>query len=365
MAADYSLWVHDAITGNPLQRVQPAEDAPFSASIAGDGQSSITVATNDAEYPFSPGAIPNLFTPNARLLVRWWGENGGADPGDAVVCAHKIDSWDYDRDAGKVSVQAIDLLAESKWRLVGGVDSSKYLTLTVTNRTPSGAVAQVLARMMQWGTPWFYPIDLPADAPGSFSGSWIYWKGFTIAEILDEIRKRTGVEIYLRPYATSTGGVRFQTRVGAPITIGGASFNLDADESPIAGIKYRVDGTQQLTGLQGLGNGTGEDQQTRAAYGTINIPIRDTKKSFDDLEGDALQQAVNTHYAANVNPVVQWDVSAFTIDDDTPPELVAPGRVLQLEIHDDVVIPDGVHTLRVISVSGGNGRQLKPEVQSA
>ncbi len=364
MAADWSLWVHDALTGNPIQRINPADDAPFTASIAGDGQSSVTVATNDAENPFDPGEIPWLFTPNGRLLVRWWGENGGASPEDTVMCAHKIDTWDYDRDAGKVSIQAVDLLGESKWRMIAGVDSWKYQTLNVVNRTASGAVAQILTRMMQWGPGWGYPIDLPADAPGSVSGSWVFWKGFSIAEILDEIRKRTGVEIYLRPYATSTGGVRFQTRVGAPVTIGGASFNLDADDSPLSAIRYRVDGKQQITGLYGLGNGTGEDQETRAALGIGKIPIRDTKKSFDDLEGDALQQAVTTHYLANVDPIVQWDAGAFTISDDLPPEVVAPGRVLQLEIHDDVVIPDGVHTLRVISVSGGNGRQLKPEVQS-
>ena len=365
MAADWSLWVHDFQSGDPIKRVQIVDDAPWSTSIGGDGQSTITVATNDAEYPWEPGQVDDRFQPNRRMLVRWWGENGGAHPDDTVMCAHKIEEYDYDRDGGKVTVTAVDVLNESKWRLIDGVGASKYSTLTITNRSASGAVAQTLYRMMQWNAQWTLPIDLPADGPGTFSETYVFWKGFLISEILDQIKKRMGVEVYLRPYATSTGGVRFQTRVGGPITIGGANFNLDAAESPIAGIHYRVNGAQQLTGLLGIGDGTGEVQATAYAGGIYNIPIRDTKKSFDDLSGDALQSAVTTHYLNNVHPVAQWDVASFTVDDDTPPELAAPGHVFNLEVYDDPVIPDGVHTVRVMSVSGGNGRELKPEVQGA
>lgn len=368
MEPEWSLWIHDS-AGNPLQRVDWAEgsDGSFKASIAGDEQSSIVISVNDGEAPWGPGQIADLFAPNKRLLVRWWGVYGGAHDGDTVMTAHKIQDYQYDRDAGTVSVNAVDfIMGETPWRLVGGVDASKLLNLTITGRSASGAVAQTLARAQQWGIEWVWPVDLPADSPGDFSATYPFWKGYSIEEILGEISSRMGVEIYFRPYATQTGGVRFQTRVAAPVTIGGANFNLDADETPISGVKYRVDGSQQVTGILGIGNGTGEDQEMRwAGGGPFPIPIRDTKKSFQDMSGDALQQATNRSLNENRAPIVQWDIETFVISADYPPDIVAPGRVLNIEVHGDPVIPDGIHTLRVVSVSGGNGRLMKPEVQYA
>ncbi|MCC4250793.1 hypothetical protein, partial [Microbacterium testaceum] len=65
------------------------------------------------------------------------------------------------------------------------------------------------------------------------------------------------------------------------------------------------------------------------------------------------------------NPVRQWSIGSVTVGEDFPPTLVLPGAELRLEVYGDPVIPDDVHHLRVLSVSGGNGRQLKPEVENA
>ncbi|WP_144834111.1 hypothetical protein [Microbacterium sp. BH-3-3-3] len=368
MDPDWSIWVHDLKTGAPIAPLTVklgAQGDSWSTGTSGNGTSTTTIVM-DEEDPWTPAYTASLLKPNDRMIVRWWGVNGGADPGDAPMYAHKIEDWAYSLDGDTITVTSVDLLGETKWRMIGGADSDKHLTLTVTNRTPSGAVAQVMARMMQWSPDWQYPLDLPADAPGTFKGGpWVFWEGRSMGEILDEIRKRAGVEIYLRPYATASGGIRFQVRVGSPVTIGGANFNLLADESPLSGITYRVDGAQQVTGLLGLGNGTGEDQETAHQDGTVKIAIRDTKKSFDDLTGDALQEAVDTYYYANVDPIIQWDIGAFTIGGGYEPEHSAPGRVFNVELYGNPVIPDGVHTLRVINVSGDNGPQLKPEVQGA
>ncbi len=328
----------------------------------------MTIAVSDAESPWSPGDVANVFMPNRRLLVRWWGSYGGAHPLDTPMVAHKIDDYDYDRDSGTVSVHAVELLNEMSWRMVDGALADKRSTLTISGRDASGAVSQTLANALLRSPEWGYPIDLPADSPGGFSGTYPFWKGFSIAEILQEIRDQMGVEIYLRPYAAALpdgrAAVRFQTRVAAPVTIGGANFNIDADETPISQVHYRVDGSMQVTGVLGIGNGTGEDQETRFAGGPpFIIPIRDTKKSFQDMTGAALQRATDQHFVSNYRPLVQWDIGAFTVSVDYPPETVAPGRVLNVEVYGDPVIPDGVHRLRVVAVSGGNGRQLKPEVQ--
>ncbi|KTS09913.1 hypothetical protein [Microbacterium testaceum] len=359
---DWAVTVHDTKSGDYLARISPT-DSSWSTSLAGSGESTETIVLNDAETPWTPETVASLFQPHNRMLVRWWGTHGGGHPEDLPILGHKIESDDYNRDKGTLTISAIDLIKETNWRLVDGVGADKHSTLTITNKSPSGAVRAVLARMMQWGPDWEYPIDLPPDGEGDVSGSWPFWKGYTIAEILKEIQDRTGVEIYLRIYAREDGGIRFQTLVGNPITTGSAHFNIDAAETPLSGVTYTLTGRQQITGLQGIGNGTGEDQETRASKDTITIPIRDTKKSFDDLAGEPLQQATDTHYRENVDPTAQWNVGAFTISGDDSPAVVMPGSVLELEVHGDPRISDGVHVVRSLRVSGGNGRQVKPEVQ--
>lgn len=363
MEPNWSIWVHDMRTGNPIQRVAITGDGPWSTGIGGAGDSNVTIVVNDADYPVAPGQVIDLFTPNARMLVRWWGTHGGANANDVVMCAHKIESLDYDQDAGTVTVTAVDATDFATWRLIDGVGANKYSTLTIAGRSASGAYRAALQRMIQWNADWTLPIDLPDDTAGPFSGSWVFWKGVLISDVLKEIKDRTGADLYLDPHATSTGGVRFLGRVGAPITVGGARIHIGAAETPVAGIHYRTDGKSQVTGVLGIGQGTGEDQKTRWAGGIINIPIRDTRVTFPDLVDDALQQATNTYYAEHLPPVVQWDVGSYTISDGWPPELVKPGRSLTLVVRGDPVIPDGDYTVRVVSVSGGNGRQLKPEVQ--
>jgi hypothetical protein len=363
---EWSVWVHDAKTGEPRERLDLdlTGDSPWSASIEGAGVSEVTIATSGGLW--TPALIEESFSPNNRLLVRWWGVNGGAHPDDVVVSAHKIDDYDYDRDAGTVKVSAVDLIEVAGWRLIGPVGSDPHLTLTITGRSAEGAVAEALDRMMQYGHPdWILPIDLPVNTPGEFSGEWVFWKKPLISDVLAEIRTRMGVEVYLRPYPTASGGVRFQTLVAGAIGTGGTLLHLDAEDSPLAGVHYRVNGSSQVTGLQALGQGTGEDQKTTYSGGVINCIIRDTSKDFGDLVGDALQDASNTHYARNINPVRQWSIGSVTVGEDFPPALVLPGAELRLEVYGDPVIPDDVHHLRVLSVSGGNGRQLKPEVENA
>lgn len=363
---DWEVWVHDSWTGEPVKQVFPEESgAQWSTSLTGSGTSSESFVVNDADSEWTPYEIASTFKPHARAIARWWGSP--TDPGAFCMYAQKIEDYAYDKDTGVVVVSAVDWRAELVWRLIGPVSGAP--DLVVSGRTPQGAIAAILQRMMSFGPGWYYPIDLPADAPGWFSESWPFHKKFRCSDLIEQVEERAGVEAFFRPYRTSNDGFRFETRVAPAVTFGTSTFNLDADDIPISGIKYKVTGDRQLTGVLGIGTGSGEDQPTKwkgLDEGTFTgIPIRDTKQSFPDLEGDALQQAANVYHAANLEALAQWTVGTFTISDDWPPMHAAPGRVWQLQSYGDPVIPDGEHMLRVVSVSGGNGRELKVEVQSA
>lgn len=358
MEDDWRVTVHDAKSGAFVAEVQP-QSSTWSTSLTGAGQSSETIVVNDAEQPWAQGEIAALFRPHDRLLCRSWG--------GVPIYAHKIEDYDYSKDAGTVTVAAVDLRAETDWRLVNGVSSVPTFALSVSNRSATGAIRAALNRMMYEGAypDWVYPIDLPADGAGDITDKWEFWRKYRISDIIKQIEDRAGVETYFRPYATGDDGIRFQTRVAPAVTIGASTFNLDADESPLSGVHYKVDGKRQLTGLLGVGNGSGQDQETAWAGGVVNIPIRDSKQSFPDLTGAALQQATSAYYHANTSPLVQWSIGEFTVSGDWTPVHASPGRVWTVESYGDPVIPDGAHVLRVISVSGGSGRELKVEVQSA
>ena len=350
----WEVWVRDMKTGAPIDRVFPVA-FPWSSSINGDGSGTATFKVDDAEHPLTRDEIWDLFQPNAHGISLQWG--------NYVAYAGKISTWEYDREKKTVDVRTVDLWTEWEWRLTYGVNGYTSGTLTVANRTHSGAVAAILARAMQWSPDWAYPIDLPADAPGTFSATWEYWKKMKISDLLDQIRDE-GYEIYLRPYIASNGYLRYQTRVAPKITVGSSTFHLLAAASPLSKVSYTLDGSRQLTGLQGVGNGTGQDQEVAwSGSGPYSIPIRDAKEEFPDLSGARLQAATTAALARDLSPTSQWSIGEFTIDETWTAEHAEIGRVWQIETTNEPVIPDGPHTLRVIGASGGLSTKIRTEIQ--
>jgi len=354
----WGLWTHDAITGNERGRVFPAEQgAQWSTNLAGTGTCSFTFVVNDADTGLTLTDINTKFTPNSTLLSLRWGTT--------VMGSWKIEDWDYDDDAGTVTVTGVELPNEMKWRMTYGVSLYTSGTLTVTNRSASGAVRAILARFMQWSAEWNYPIDLPADGAGSFSATWEYWRKFTIADLIQQIRD-AGYEIFLRPYLAVGRQLRYETLVATQVSSGTSYFHLQAEDKPLAGIHYKVSGADQITGGQGVGAGTGQDQPVAwAGGGPYLIPIRDAKRTFPDLDGARLQAATDSWFAADRNPRAQWTVQSFTASDEYPADHAVTGRAWKLQSKGHPVFPDGdPHDIRVIATSGSFSNVITTEVQS-
>lgn len=353
------LWVHDASTGNERKQVFPLEEgAAWSVNIACTGECTWVFRIDEPELPLTIALIRTLFTPNARMLALRWGT--------AVLGAWKIEDWDYSDDARTVTVTGVELVRnEAKWRMTYGLSEYELGTLTVTGRSYVGAVRAIMSRFKDRSAAWSYPIDLPPDQAGSFTQTWEYWKKFTIEDLLVQIESE-GVEVYFRPYLTAARQLRFETRVETRVVVGSSTFPLQAEDSPLSGVHYRVNGAEQITGGQGTGEGTGQDQEVRYAGGPpYPIPIRDAKKQFPDLTGNRLQAATNAWFAESKDPTVQWTVETFTASDTYPPTHAVAGRGWTLQSTGHPVFPNGPHSLRVIAASGGFGKQIRTEVQSA
>lgn len=351
----FELWTHDANTGNERGRVFPAESgAQWSTNLGGTGTCSFVFVVNDADTGLTLADIRAKFTPNSTLFgLRW---------GTAVVGAWKIEDWDYDEDAGTVTVTGVELRNEAAWRMTYGLSTYTAGTLAVANRSHAGAVRAILARFMQSGAEWAYPIDLPADGAGTFSEVWEFWKKFTIADLLKQIEDE-GYEVFLRPYLSGTQ-LRFETLVGPRVSSGLSHFHLQAEDSPLAGVRYKVSGSGQVTGGQGVGSGMGQDQPVAwAGGGPFLIPIRDVKREFPDLAGERLQAATDAWFASVRDAQVQWTVGKFTASDEYPADMAGTGRGWRLESKGHAVFPDGIHEVRVIASSGSFSNVITTEVQ--
>lgn len=351
----HETWLFDMWTGELIRRVYPFDHA-WSTSLLGDGTSTAQFKTDDADRPL--GNVRSVFRPNARGLAVLWG--------DTVEYAGKIETLPYDRDGQVLSVTTVEIRNEMKWRLTYGVNQYEAGTLSIMSRSASGAVRAILNRAMQWSAEWALPIDPPADASGSITQEWEFWRKLRINDLLVQIEQE-GYEIYFRP-VKDNNRIRFKVSVARRVTIGKSKFILQAAESPLEQVSYTWDGTNEVTGVQGLGDGMEQDQKTAWAGSTTgqDIIIRDTKKAYPDLVGARLQAATDAGLLEDQDPVSQWSIGTFRISDDWSPAHAVPGRGWSIYSKGDPVIPDGTHELRVIASSGNiTSLAIGVEVQGA
>lgn len=351
----HETWLFDMFTGDLIRRVFPF-DHEWSTSLLGDGTSTAQFKTDDEERPL--GNVRATFRPNARGLAILWG--------DTVEYAGKIETLPYDRDGQVLTVTTVEIRNEMKWRLTYGVNQYTNGTLSVTNRSASGAVRAILARAMQWSAEWVLPIDLPADGSGSFTQIWEFWRKLRINDLLVQVEQE-GYEVYFRPVRVGNR-IRYQPVVAPTISLGKSKFMLQAERSPLEQVSFTWDGTNEITGVQGLGDGMEQDQKVAWAGATTgqDIIIRDTKKAYPDLVGDRLQAATNAGLLEDQDPIEQWSIGAFRISDDWPPAHAVPGRGWSIHSKGDPVIPDRTHELRVIATSGNvTSLAIGVEVQGA
>lgn len=348
--------IYDTVTGAEQFRVEPSA-ASWAAKLDGTGQGSLSVLLRG--QGISRSVARGLFRGNARLVAH-------VDENDTVVAAGMMLTPKYSRDVGAVTVQWVDIRDLMRQRMGFGVGSwNTSGTLTVTNRSLSGAVRAIVSRAMRDGAEltWGLPIDLPADGAGSFSRTWPFYAFATMDDCLREVEDEGG-EIYFDPYLSGST-LRFATRVGKPITGGAIDLPVTAPQTRVLGLEVTEDASKQLTGVIYGGNGTDVKQLTAwAGHGPYTIPIRDAYRSQKDIKSVAqLQRIADADLADHFDPVVQWSFGVRLAAPVTAAH-VKPGRLLRMDVQGDEWIPDGLTTQRVIGVSGDLTDTVKVEVQA-
>lgn len=348
--------IFDTKTGAPVLRLDSDPvDARWSSRLGAEGSGSHSFSLFDLGLTATESR--SLFEEQNRTVVACWG--------DHVSYSGVIQEAKFIRKTSRLTVGHDQLRTFWRARMQFGVGAASGGTLTVTNKSFSGAVRAILARAMQHSAEWTLPIDLPADGAGTFSATWDWWRFLTIDDLLTEIEEQ-GVEIDFRPYIDGSGNLRYQTVVGQPIVGATVDLPVSVDDSRVSDLEVTRDGSKRVTGVIVAGEGTEAGTLTAWAgngAGTNPIPIRDVYRSQKDIDDPARLQAIaDQMYAEQKNSVEQWSFD-LQLSDEFGPEFAAIGRLLKMDVRGDLWIPDGAPTNRVIALSGGLGMSVKPEVQ--
>ena len=351
----WSYTLHNTITGQPLASLTASSSRWGRSPGAGDGSHVFQLA--DADAPLPRSIARQLTAPNEVCIVSAW--NGIPVHGGLVLEA------EYSRDTASIETQQSDIRSLFKERLTFGVGGYAQGDLFLAGKNLSGLVRGILQRgVYDWGATWRLPLDLPADGAGGESLSVRNWEWSAIDELLQRVEK-LGATIDFDPYYDSGGNLRWATRVGTPNLPGGAlEFVVTADETPVTGLRVRLDGTRQLSGCFYMGKGTEADMRFGEAgfIGGPTIPVRDAARSAKDESDTAkLNQMALTDLQRNRSAATLWSFS-LVADGTWRPELLKPGARIRMHHHGDPYLLDGFTDLVVTGVSGDASHVFKPEV---
>ena len=345
-------------SGTSPQILEPAS-CRWTRRITGAGSGQFSFALRDSDA-LPRDTMRTLLRPNGRTLAAMWG--------DHVAYAGIIKSTSYDRESGFVTAETMEIRALLDKRMTGGVNQyGAPWNRSYTGRSAAGAVRAVLQWAQSPSSEWTLPIDLPPDGAGPLERQVDFFETMTINDLISEIEDEAGVTVDFRPYVTSGGLLRWETRVIGPETVYGVTdLPVTVEGSRVTNLQVVEDGSNQVTGILALGNGTGEDMLTAYAptggSGATAIPVRDEKRTAKDTKKKAnLQRFADAEYAKWSVVREAWAFSTV-VDDNLTPDMLAPGRQLRMDVRGDEWLTDGLRTRRVISLSGDLSMTLTPEV---
>lgn len=356
-----SFDIRNTISGS-LELPIEASASNWKMQIASGGSVTVTIKARDAETKIDAAMLHELTEPSGEFSVAV-----GED--EVALASGVIIDSDVDDDAGTITLQCADF-GDIFWdnRLGAGVGSIEEAGISFANKSAAGATRAVLLRAMHNLDPahpwWHLPVDLPADGSGGFTIDKDWYEFTHMGELLDMIRQR-GYLIHHRPYFTSAGNLRYSTIVAKQIVNGVVPLTYGAAESPITGLKYRRNGQDMVTGVVHAGNGEGEDMITRwAGVPTLNAPVRDRVNTDGKsiTNGQWLQDAADADIDENGQPLTNWSLKVKRTDEFALADYL-PGETIALDVRDHWIIPDGVHNLQIVSLSGdASGLEATPEV---
>lgn len=211
-----------------------------------------------------------------ELLEAWWDRQlVHSWNGKPVYSGTLLAAPSFNRRTRALTLQHADLSLILDRRWLHGVGTSrgeggyqKAGGFEVSGVSLQGAVVRLLDVLYRSpiSAAWPIPVDLPAAGSGSFSKRWDFYNFRTGAEIVRGITDLDGgPQLDLQPKIVN-GKLRFEQRIGVPLTGPAFDVHLDAKESAAVSSSIGYFGQPTATGIHYPGKGTEQDMRVGAAY---------------------------------------------------------------------------------------------------
>lgn len=329
-------------------------------------------------FPLAATEIPRqtwyeLTTPWDRTIVQCW--NG------VPVYAGLITGRDYNWATKKLTIKSTDIRSMFLARYPFGVNS--YWSdvaetipgrLVLTNLSWRAIAANIVEQGLLGPTSRYaLPIVLPSrteSGPHSLTVENFNFR--KVADLLDEIQSMDGgPDIEFAPrWSPTTGRLEWVMRTGTPaapaMTGGKFEFNLTAAKSGLAGFSINEDAMKQVTGVFGVGEGSGADMVVGGTPGVFadDIPARDEVVNYRTAKNrQEASSLAREHVAAHRRST--WEPSFSVRASEVDPTSLVLGSEIGIYDKGDPWNPDGWQRYRLTGISGGVDEQISLTVQGA
>ncbi|MDF2047281.1 hypothetical protein P2P98_14030 [Microbacterium sp. Kw_RZR3] len=346
----WRFWIVNTVTGERRREVFPkAGRWQTMLNGVGDGEHSFRLDDTDTQLPRDMWR--SLSLPWASTLVVCWGDL----PVYAGVILRR--TWTSSSSTLVLSHKEFRVVA-TKRMLYGVGPYDARATLTIANKSNRGlARAFAFHALIDGGDRWRLPVALPPDETGEWTREIERWQFRTLESLLSEVQESDGgPDIHFRPRWTGAGTLEWELRLGTPRLTGPTlNVNVSATESPATNFTEIGDATMQLTGLWGLGEGSGAGRLVSAQPMPEGspVPFLDTSRTFSNIDQQDRLDSITTESLQTSREMTdQW---GFGLKGGDWPEKAIPGATVHWFHQGDRFVqptPEGGATSYLIGVSG-------------
>lgn len=247
-------------------------------------------------------------------------------------------------------------------------------SLTITNKSLRAIAGKVVEQgCIGPSAIYSLPIVLPSlTEVGTHSRTYQNYHFRTVADILKELQDiEGGPDIDFEPRDAAGGGFELLMRTGAPAPnerISGSVFDfvMTSSHPRLHEVEYDEDGTDQLTGQFGIGEGSERDMRVGGdgVGAGATIPALDAAEYYKLEASEPILAAYGTAaVATNGGPTKQWEYS-FLATEEPGLQNLRMGSILRLHWDGDPDRPDGWVNTRLISMSGTESHDVVLDVQT-
>lgn len=277
---------------------------------------------------------------------------------DVPVYHGLILDTDYAPASGELTVTHKDVRELAANRYMYGINGSSQ-TFDWKNLSWRGLATRVARRAFRenFSAAWPLPIAIPADEAGNEDLK-IYGYEFRTAEsLLTEISEMPGgPDIDFHPTRAADGRFGWDMRVGDPYLSGPTlEYNIQAEKSPIKDLVVKTIGSEKITGVHAIGEGSEWDMVRGGAAAPSAAGLsRDTKITLKNKTRAAADKRAEAYLAARTIPHQQW---SFNLNaDDIDVGALRIGSIVRLESRGDAWINDRWTEHRILGFGGNISR---------